>query len=113
MSFFNYKNKKVYYEEIGSGKPVLLLHGNTASSNMFLDVVKLYKIHIYPKVKNKKFCFLNTFLLLNTIVPKLTKSKIHLISCTVELILTIPGFRKNIVNAIIIDFIAFTGLLIA
>ena len=39
MSFFNYKNKKVYYEEIGTGKPVLLLHGNTASSNMFLDVM--------------------------------------------------------------------------
>ena len=42
MSFFNYKNKKVYYEEIGTGKPVLLLHGNTASSNMFLDIIESY-----------------------------------------------------------------------
>lgn len=43
MSFFNYKNKKVYYEEIGTGKPLLLLHGNTASSKMFLDVIEYYK----------------------------------------------------------------------
>lgn len=42
MSSFNYKNKKIYYEEIGTGKPVLLLHGNTASSNMFLDVIESY-----------------------------------------------------------------------
>lgn len=42
MSFFNYKNKRVYYEEIGEGKPILLLHGNTASSNMFLDLIESY-----------------------------------------------------------------------
>lgn len=45
MTFFNYKNKKVYYEEIGTGKPVLLLHGNTASSNMFLDVIESYTLN--------------------------------------------------------------------
>jgi len=45
MPFFNYKNKKVYYEEIGTGKPVLLLHGNTASSNMFLDVIESYTLN--------------------------------------------------------------------
>lgn len=42
MPYFNYKNKKVYYKEVGFGKTLLLLHGNTASSNMFSDVIKLY-----------------------------------------------------------------------
>lgn len=39
MSFFNYQSNKVYYKELGKGRPLLLLHGNTASSNMFLDIV--------------------------------------------------------------------------
>lgn len=30
MSSFHYEGKKIYYEEIGNGKPLLLLHGNTA-----------------------------------------------------------------------------------
>jgi len=43
VPFFKYANKKIYYEEIGSGFPLLLLHGNTASSKMFTGVVDLYK----------------------------------------------------------------------
>jgi pimeloyl-ACP methyl ester carboxylesterase len=39
MSFFNYQSNKVYYKEVGEGRPLLLLHGNTASSNMFTDIV--------------------------------------------------------------------------
>ena len=39
MSFFNYQSKKIYYKEVGEGRPLLLLHGNTASSNMFTDIV--------------------------------------------------------------------------
>lgn len=42
MPFFNYKNHACYYREIGEGEPLLLLHGNTASSNMFADIAKLY-----------------------------------------------------------------------
>ncbi|MEA4964710.1 MAG: alpha/beta hydrolase [Oscillospiraceae bacterium] len=42
MPCFEYKAKNVYYTEIGSGKPLLLLHGNTASSNMFLSIAPLY-----------------------------------------------------------------------
>lgn len=42
MSYFRYKEKNVYYTEVGSGKPLLLLHGNTASSNMFLSIAPLY-----------------------------------------------------------------------
>ena len=41
MSFFSYKNKKIYYEESGEGIPLLLLHGNTGSSRMFLPLVPL------------------------------------------------------------------------
>ncbi len=42
MGYFSYKNKKVYYEEIGDGNPLLLLHGNTASSKMFGECVSKY-----------------------------------------------------------------------
>ncbi|MHC1722187.1 MAG: alpha/beta fold hydrolase [Aminipila sp.] len=42
MSFFKYNSKDVYYTEIGEGKPIVLLHGNTASSKMFESVTDLY-----------------------------------------------------------------------
>lgn len=43
MSKFKYKNKNIYYKEIGEGSPILFLHGNTASSNMFLNIIDKYK----------------------------------------------------------------------
>lgn len=42
MAYFKYGGKKIYYEEIGKGKPLVFLHGNTASSNMFLEVINHY-----------------------------------------------------------------------
>jgi pimeloyl-ACP methyl ester carboxylesterase len=38
MSFFIYQSKKVYYQEFGEGRPLLLLHGNTAASAMYMDI---------------------------------------------------------------------------
>ena len=48
MSYFYYQSKKIYYTETGSGKPVLFLHGNTASSKMFEFLLPLYetKFHV-------------------------------------------------------------------
>ena len=48
MSYFNYQSKKIYYTETGEGKPVLFLHGNTASSKMFELLLPLYeeKFHV-------------------------------------------------------------------
>lgn len=43
MAFFKYEGKNVYYEETGSGQPLILLHGNSVSSKMFSGVVDLYK----------------------------------------------------------------------
>ena len=43
MSYFNYHNKNVFYEEISSGTPLIFLHGNTASSKMFEMLLPLYK----------------------------------------------------------------------
>lgn len=43
MPFFKYKNQNVYYEKTGTGHPLILLHGNTASSKMFDSVIELYK----------------------------------------------------------------------
>ncbi|MBO4878365.1 MAG: alpha/beta hydrolase [Ruminococcus sp.] len=42
MSYFVYEGKKVYYEEQGTGRPLLLLHGNTASSRMFAQAAEAY-----------------------------------------------------------------------
>ena len=39
MSYFDYKGKKIFYKEEGLGQPLLLLHGNTASSKMFASIV--------------------------------------------------------------------------
>ena len=43
MSYFYFDSKKVYYEEFGAGIPLLLLHGNTASSKMFSEITKEYQ----------------------------------------------------------------------
>lgn len=42
MSYFNFSNKKIYYTEQGTGTPLLLLHGNCASSNMFYEICDRY-----------------------------------------------------------------------
>lgn len=42
MSYFNFNNKRVYYAEFGTGTPLLLLHGNTASSEMFAEIADRY-----------------------------------------------------------------------
>ena len=41
MSSFHYEGKKIYYEEIGNGKPLLLLHGNTACGKMFAPILPM------------------------------------------------------------------------
>ena len=42
MAFFKYGDKKIYYDEIGAGLPVVFLHGDTASSKMFEYIIPLY-----------------------------------------------------------------------
>ena len=41
MSSFHYEGKKIYYEEIGNGKPLFLLHGNTACGKMFAPILPM------------------------------------------------------------------------
>lgn len=43
MAYFKYDSKEIYYYEIGQGKPILLLHGNTASSKMFELLLPMYQ----------------------------------------------------------------------
>lgn len=43
MGYFNYNNKRIYYNESGAGRPLVLLHGNTASSNMFAEIAGKYE----------------------------------------------------------------------
>lgn len=42
MSYFIYQSKRIYYSEQGSGKPVVFLHGDAASSKMFAPLLPLY-----------------------------------------------------------------------
>lgn len=43
MTYFKYKNKDIYYKEYSNcGEPLILLHGNTASSVMFELLLPLY-----------------------------------------------------------------------
>lgn len=41
MSYFTYQGKKIYYEEHGSGEPLILLHGNTVSGKFFAPVLPM------------------------------------------------------------------------
>jgi len=43
MSYFVFEHKRLYYHESGTGRPLLFLHGNTASSNMYAQIADRYK----------------------------------------------------------------------
>lgn len=43
MSYFTFDQHQIYYQESGEGAPLLLLHGNTASSNMFYGFTEAYE----------------------------------------------------------------------
>lgn len=43
MAYFKYGEKHIYYEETGTGFPLVLLHGNSVSSKMFTGIMDLYK----------------------------------------------------------------------
>ena len=42
MSYFKYKNYQIYYNEFGCGKPLVIIHGDTASSKMIRGEAKYY-----------------------------------------------------------------------
>ena len=43
MAFFIYQGRQIYFEESGSGERLILLHGNTASSQLFDGVISYYE----------------------------------------------------------------------
>lgn len=43
MSYFTYQSKRIFYSETGNGNPVIMLHGDTASSTMFEMLLPLYQ----------------------------------------------------------------------
>ncbi|MBN1059169.1 alpha/beta fold hydrolase [Clostridium botulinum] len=42
MAYFEYKNYNIYYKEYGEGVPLILIHGDSASSKMFMTELKFY-----------------------------------------------------------------------
>jgi pimeloyl-ACP methyl ester carboxylesterase len=43
VAYYQYNGRNVFYEEVGQGFPLLLLHGNSVSSKLFEHVLDLYK----------------------------------------------------------------------
>lgn len=43
MAYFKFTGKNIFYKEIGSGFPIIFLHGDTASSKMFELLLPLYQ----------------------------------------------------------------------
>lgn len=42
MAYFNYQHQKIFYRIAGKGDPLLLIHGNSVSSEMFSPVLTLF-----------------------------------------------------------------------
>lgn len=47
MPYFEHNAKKIYYEETGVGFPTVFLHGNTASSKMFTNIIPLFSSNFH------------------------------------------------------------------
>lgn len=45
MPYFEFEGLNVFYKITGRGKPLILLHGNTASSKMFSSIVRSFSKH--------------------------------------------------------------------
>lgn len=64
MAYLKYGEKKIYYEEVGKGLPLIFLHGDTASSKMFEQLLPLYqdfKIILIDFLGNGKSDRIDTF----------------------------------------------------
>lgn len=42
MSYFEFENFKIYYKVSGEGEPLVIIHGDTASSKMFIPELEFY-----------------------------------------------------------------------
>jgi pimeloyl-ACP methyl ester carboxylesterase len=49
LAFFEFEGKQIYYEVMGEGKPLLMLHGNSVSSALF-DSCKLFFSQYYKVI---------------------------------------------------------------
>lgn len=45
MAYFTYKKHQIHYKDYGKGTPVVFLHGNTASSKMFVPILHHFEQH--------------------------------------------------------------------
>ncbi|MDE8277431.1 alpha/beta hydrolase [Erysipelothrix rhusiopathiae] len=43
MSYFKFMGHEIFYEEFGMGDPLIFLHGNASSSDVFKPIIDLYK----------------------------------------------------------------------
>lgn len=50
MPYFYFDDKKIFYDERGKGKPLLMLHGNTVSSSLFKTEFPYFANHFHAIV---------------------------------------------------------------
>jgi pimeloyl-ACP methyl ester carboxylesterase len=125
MPFFQYKDKDVYYNEAGKGFPLLLLHGNAVSSNMFTQEIEFYKDYFrviyydYPglgqserlSVLSDDFWFFNAGAAAE-LVNLLDLNRLHVIGTSGGAIvgLNLAGLIPNRISKMIVDSFFGTGL---
>ncbi|KPU26975.1 hypothetical protein TR13x_07565 [Caloranaerobacter sp. TR13] len=118
MSYINYEGYGIYYEVIGEGEPLLMIHGNTASSKMLKEEAKYYsnyykiilvdmighgkskRLEVFPKdywIENTKVIF--------ELCNKLKLNKINILGTSGGAILALNFAinKSEIVNKVIAD----------
>lgn len=118
MPYFKYSGKKVFYSEIGNGKPVIFLHGNTASAKMFSGMEKLfvseYKVIMIDFLGHgmsdriKEFAtdlWFDEALQVITLIEEMSYKKVHLIGSSGGALVAINVAleRPDLVDKVIAD----------
>lgn len=116
MSYYEYKDYKVYYRICGKGEPLFILHGNTASSKMLEEEVafysKYFKVIIMDLIGHGKSGRLEEFpvnfwienaKVLNSLCKKLNINKVNILGTSGGAIIALnfainyPGITKRVI----------------
>ncbi|MBT1247865.1 MULTISPECIES: alpha/beta hydrolase [unclassified Thermosipho (in: thermotogales)] len=118
MGYINYNGYDLYYEVIGNGKPLLMIHGNTASSIMLKEEAlyysKYYKVILIDMIGHGKSKMLKVFpedywlenvKVLSELYSRLKLNKISILGVSGGAILALNFaiYKPQIVDKVIAD----------
>ncbi|SHH21694.1 alpha/beta fold hydrolase [Thermosipho atlanticus] len=118
MGYINYNRYSLYYETMGNGEPLLMIHGNTASSIMLKEEAlyysKYYKVILIDMIGHGKSKRLKVFpedywyenvKILSKLCDKLNLNKINILGVSGGAILGLNFaiYNSQIVNKVIAD----------